>query len=161
MAQMQPSLDWNAVVIIAHPVLRLAMKDLLYYVSDFIQLFIIKWELCSTSVRFSDWKGQLLVSKVQSHWVFRDKIQTSCADMQLQELKQTSHKLCSVNPEDWAVVLTSLELEYHSYSCQGGRKLCYSKFFVPWLFLYSSSRPSSFQLHLWRCQGIERLQEWK
>lgn len=64
MAQMQPPLGWNAVVIIAHSVLRLAMNDWLYYASGFIQLFIIKWELCSTSVRFSDWKGHLLVSEV-------------------------------------------------------------------------------------------------
>lgn len=55
---MQPPLSWNAVVIIAHPVLRLAIKDLLYCASGFIQLFMIKWELCSTS-------GQFLVSEVQ------------------------------------------------------------------------------------------------
>lgn len=159
MVQMQPPLGWNAIVILAHPVVRLTMKDLLYYASGLIYLFV-KWELSGTSVRFSDWKGQLLVSGILKSLNLPRKFRQVVLIRSFKQLQPTSLKLCSVNPEDWTVVLTSLELEYQSYSCQGG-KLCFLSFLCLGWFFTLLQDSHDFGWHPWKCQGIERLQERK
>lgn len=154
---MQLPLGWNAVVIVAHPVLKLTMKDLLYYTSGFIQLFMIKWEFCSTS----EWKGQLLVSEVLKSLYFprwnSDKLCWYAI--------ASSYKQHHINCAQWILRTGQLFLPLWNWNVTATvvneDKVCYSKFFVLWLFLYSSSRPPCFWWHAWRCQKIERLQKLK